>query len=79
MVVGNNIEFLKVPNFTIKTLAGWFHGKNVHEEDFSCLLEHQWLPLLDYQPTFHILIIGWIVFIFRYVKDCEAVLAKSWC
>lgn len=78
MVVGKDVAISDIQNFASKTLVDRFCSKEVGEATLSRWMELHWYPVLSYRHVFHILVRGWLCFVFQIEEDCEKILGRGW-
>jgi hypothetical protein len=78
MVVDRDIEVVKLSKYNDTTLVRRFYGKLSRKGSPAKRVDHHWKPLIGYSLVFHVLIRGWICFMFNLGSDCEMILEKNW-
>jgi hypothetical protein len=68
----------KIPPLLGKTIVGRFSGKIVSAPLLFIWIEDNWKVLLGYNPTFHTLARGWLVFKFRNKEYLVKIFNQEW-
>jgi hypothetical protein len=64
MVVEKDVSINEIPIFSGNTLVGHFCDKEVREIALTKWMEINFYLVLGYKTIFHILVCGWLCFIF---------------
>jgi hypothetical protein len=53
-------------------------GRRANLEQLGSWIQHEWVPILGYNLTFHILSRGWLGFLFNFKEKSMFILRGTW-
>ena len=68
-MVRQDIKFNQITEPRGKYLIGGFKGRRVSIENMNLWMQYEWVLVLGYKMTIHLLARGWIGFIFQTQDD----------
>jgi hypothetical protein len=69
LVVKEDLKVSQIAEPRGKTLIGGFKGRRVYMENMNLWMQYEWVLVLGYKMTIHLLARGWIGFIFQTQDD----------